>query len=159
MDCLVIIDCQSGFLKNPDVSWIPDAIYRLVHSRKFDHVVNTVFQNKTHSFFTNQLQWDGCMTEKDWRVPSMIADISERTFAKSQYSCFTTEFQQFIHEEHIDKLYFVGVDTDACILASAFSAADYDIPFEILEDYCASSGGERLHASALQIIHRNLSNA
>lgn len=156
MNCLVIIDCQSGFLRKPDVAWIPDAISCLVQNRKFDHVVNTIFQNKGQGFFTDQLRWNGCLTEDDLRVPNLIADISERSFVKSQYSCFTPDFLRFVRAEHIDNLYFVGVDTDACVLASAFDAANHDIPFEVLEEYCASSGGEGLHAAALQIIRRNL---
>ena len=157
-DCLVIIDCQTCFLQNTETAWVPYAISQLVKSRRFDYVICTVFQNTPSSFFMKQLHWDGCVAASDLIVHDAVSAVSERIFVKHSYSCFTSEFLQFIHQQHIDKLYFVGVDTDACVLKSAFDAADYDIPFEVLEDYCASSGGEELHEAAVRIIRCNLAH-
>lgn len=126
--------------------------------QKDHHIPSPVLSSNDLWFFMKQLHWDGCVAASDLIVHDAVSAVSERIFVKHSYSCFTSEFLQFIHQQHIDKLYFVGVDTDACVLKSAFDAADYDIPFEVLEDYCASSGGEELHEAAVRIIRRNLAH-
>lgn len=153
-ECLVIIDVQKGFLTD-DTKMIPGIIKELIRNKKFDHIVATRYINsKTspHYIFTH---WDGMMDTDSQRLDPYIEEKSDRVFDKSVNSCFTEEFLQYLHHEKISKLYFVGIDTDCCVLSSAFDCFDRKIPFEVLTDYCASTGGVSLHKSACDIMFRN----
>ena len=123
---------------------LAEDIFQLVWTHDFDHVVCTQFINSDESPFSHLLGWHGLLDREEQEVLPQIVQISEQVFPKQQYSCFMDAFIHYAHYHHIDKFYFVGVDTDACILKSAFDAFDHNIPFEVLEEYCMSSGGIRL---------------
>jgi nicotinamidase-related amidase len=51
------------------------------------------------------------------------------------------------------RLVFAGVETDVCVLASAFGAIDHGWPCAVVSDACAS-GSRQAHDAALQILGR-----
>lgn len=59
-------------------------------------------------------------------------------------------------ENNITKLFLCGLDTDGCILASAYEGFDLNYDIEILRDLCLSHSGNELNNSALDIIEKNL---
>ena len=51
----------------------------------------------------------------------------------------------------------VGIfDTDGCILKTAFDLFENNIRTYILQDYCMSSGGEKYHYEAIDILKRSI---
>ena len=153
-DCLVIIDVQNGFLTN-DTDYVLNRIKNLVEKRKFNHIVATRFINTSDSPHFLFLHWDKMMDHKSQELDPYIAAISEKVFDKSVNSCFTKEFSEYLKAENISKLYFLGIDTDCCVLKSAFDCFDRKIPFEVILDCCASTGGRELHNAAREIMLRN----
>lgn len=154
-DCLVIIDVQKGFLTK-DTDFIPGKVGKLLESRTFDHIVSTRFMNtkdSPHYIFTN---WDKLMDFESQKLDDYIASVSEKVFDKSINSCFSEEFLLYLKEKNISKLYFLGIDTDCCVLKSAFDCFDRKIPFEVIIDCCASTGGKKIHEAAYEIMRRNL---
>lgn len=152
--CLIIIDVQRGFLTE-DTIHIPSMIQHMVSSMKFDHIVSTRFINtdKTpHYIYTG---WHDLMDAESQQLDNYIESISERVFDKGTNSCLTTELRGYLIENHIDKLYFVGVNTDCCVLASAFDAFDSGFNFEILTQCCASTMGKHVHEIACEVCKCN----
>ena len=83
--------------------------------------------------------------------------MKNHIFEKNTYSIFKSkEFVDFLSQNKISKLFFCGLDLDACILASAFEAFDLELDFEILYDLSSSSTKIDIDNSAKQIINRNL---
>lgn len=154
-DCLVIIDVQKGFL-TPETNHIPNKIKELLKNRKFDFIVSTKFINTTNTAHYKYLNWNEMMDNESQELDPYIESISYRVFEKSINSCFTEEFNKFIKKNDIDKLVFVGIDTDCCVLKSAFDCFDKLIPFEVLTDCCASTGGLKFHKYACDIMKRSL---
>ena len=154
-DCLVIIDVQKGFL-NTETQPLINKIEKLVNSTEFNYVVATRFVNTKDSPHYTLLGWEGLMDAKSQEVVPLVEDVADRVFEKSTNSCFTEEFKEFIAIEGIEKLYFVGLDTDCCVMKSAFDAFDMKLSFKVLTSYCASSGGEDLHNAACKLMLRNL---
>ena len=157
-DCLVIIDVQKGFLTK-DTDYIPDRVRKLLESRHFDHIVSTRFMNSKdspHYIFTN---WEKMMDSESQKLNDYIASVSEKIFDKSVNSCFSEEFLLYLEEKDIGKLYFLGIDTDCCVMKSAFDCFDRKIPFEVIIDCCASTGGEKVHEAACEIMRRNFGDA
>ena len=85
-----------------------------------------------------------------------IKDISKIIFDKSINTVFTEDFVKFIEDKKIEKLIFVGIDTDCCVMKSAFDCFDKKIPFEVIKECCASSGGDNYHKAACMIMERSL---
>ena len=154
-DCLVIIDVQKEFMTY-ETKPVVDKIEKLINSTEFNYVVATRFVNTKDSPHYLFMGWEGLMDAKSQEVVPLVEDVADIVFDKSINSCFTEEFKEFIAEEGIEKLYFVGLDTDCCVMKSAFDAFDMKIPFEVLTSYCASSGGEDLHFAACKLMLRNL---
>ena len=154
-NCLVIIDVQRGFLTD-DTDFIPEKIRQLTESMNFDHIVATKYintQDSPHYLFTN---WDGLMDPESQQLDEFVASISEKVFDKNINSCFSEEFVTFLRENDITKLFFVGIDTDCCVMKSAFDCFDRIIPFDVFTECCASTGGKNIHEAACEVMKRNL---
>lgn len=146
MNCLVIIDVQSGLLVNDRIKKLPHKIVELVEHNKFDFVVTTQFKNRLGSQFDKLMGWYGMSNSESQEIGSGIAEISSRNFVKYGYSCFTDEFEEFIRNNNIDKLYFAGLDIDACVLKSALDSFERCIDAEVLVNYCDTSSGDMISA-------------
>ncbi len=155
-DCLVIIDVQKGFMRHADTPEIPKKISSLLKKRSFDHIVCTQFYNADGSPYEKLMGWKGLKDSDSQAVAPEVFAVSERVFRKPVYTCFTPEFEEFIRANSIDKLYFLGIDTDCCVLKSSTDCFERNIPFEVLINYCASNGGERSHEAAVTVMERTI---
>lgn len=155
-DCLVIIDVQKGFMNDSVTAEIPEKIKKLLDKKHFDHVVSTQFYNEKGSPYEKLMGWKGLLDKESQALAPEIEAVSERVFRKPVYTCFVPEFEEYIKENKIDKLYFVGIDTDCCVLKSSVDCFERNIPFEVLINYCASNGGEKSHAAAITVLERNI---
>lgn len=154
---LVIIDVQNGFL-GKSTGFIPDKIKSFLGSGKikFDHIVATQFKNVDGSPYHELMNWSGLSDAESQKLDSYIEKVVEKVFQKTIYSSFTKEFELYIKENAIEKVYFCGIDTDCCVLKSAMDCFEKNIKFEVLANYCASNGGPDSHAAALLVMKRAL---
>ena len=49
-----------------------------------------------------------------------------------------------------------GIDTEACILKTAFDLFEKEYDVYVLKDYCASTLGVKRHNNAIAILKRNI---
>ncbi len=155
-NCLVIIDVQKGFMLNANTLEIPKKIVALLQKKSFDHIVCTQFYNEDGSPFDILMGWKDLKDSASQALAPEIEAISEKVFRKRLYSCFIPEFEEFIRDNAIDKLYFVGIDTDCCVLQSCTDCFERNIPFEVLINYCASSGGQYSHNAGIAVMERTI---
>lgn len=155
-DCLVIIDVQEGFMHHENTNEIPSKILTLLQKKKFDHIVCTQFYNENGSPYDKLMGWQDLKDIKSQSLDSRIIKVSEKIFRKPIYSCFVPEFEEFLSENQIEKLYFVGIDTDGCVLKSCTDCFERNIPFEVLINYCASNGGQRSQDAAVIVMERTI---
>ena len=153
ISCLVIIDVQNGFLTN-ETNHVPDRIKELLSREKFDHIVATKYMNHEGSPCYKQLNWTSLMTADSQKLDEYIESISERVFEKDTYSCFTDEFKEFLKKEKITDLYFVGIDTDCCVLGSVFDTFDAGLNYKVNINCCASCGGKVQHDASVTVMKR-----
>lgn len=106
--------------------------------------------------FDRLMGWEDLMDVESQEVSPEILTISDKVFRKCSYSCFTVEFEDFIKGNKIDKLYFVGMDTDGCVLKSCLDCFERNIPLEVLANYCASGGGSDYHDAGLVVLERSI---
>ena len=73
------------------------------------------------------------------------------SFNKSIYSAVNKELLNYIEE-----IYLCGIDTEACILKTAFDLFEKEYDVYVLKDYCASTLGVKRHNNAIAILKRNI---
>ena len=154
-DCLLMIDLQKGFL-NSETNYVIDEIKELVEIEEFYYKVATKFVNSENSPHHKFLDWKGMEGGEEAELDDYIASIADIIIEKNTNSCFTDEFEKFLAEKGIEEIWIVGLDTDCCVMKTAYDCFDRKIPFRVELDCCASSGGKEFHEAACKVMIRNL---
>lgn len=84
-------------------------------------------------------------------LPLMDKDM---VFDKTSYSPLTDDFLDFLTKERFDAAYICGIETDSCVLATAFALFDMGIKPIIIIDCCATCAGDELQSAAIMIMDR-----
>lgn len=145
---LLIIDLQKSFV-NKNTEQILSKIDNLLKQNKFDNVVFTRFINSTDSIYYKE-----CITEESKKI--QINTRNYKIIDKNIYSALNDELKKYILEENISKICLCGIDTECCILKTAFDLFKNEYNVYILKDYCACMYGKERHNNALAILSRNI---
>ena len=150
---LLIIDIQKCFI-NKNTKDLPGKIEKL--QKNYKNIFVASFINKKDSFFEKNLNWTKCK-KNSVEANLVFSPFKKSIFIKhSNYSCLTNELTDILEKMKITDIDICGMDTDACVLKTAFDLVENNFKIRILENFTASSGGEVLHRNALTIINRNL---
>lgn len=155
---LVISDMQNGFIVEATKN-LPLKIQNHLEAQKYDFVIFTKFINLENSNFVRKLKWNACKNSPEIDFVPELSELASKNhiFEKNTYSIFKSkEFVEFLSRNDISKLFFCGLDLDACILASAFEAFDLGFDFEILHDLSGSTAHIDMGDAAKAISDRNL---
>lgn len=154
MRCLMVIDYQKGFAKRADPQ-IKSRIEKLVDefSNK-DCCVFTKFANHRNSVFERRLGWSAMSTESE---QELVVEPRENdvVIEKETYSAYGAALREHMDANGVSSVYLCGMDTEACVLATAYDLFDAGLEVHIIEDACASSGGEPIHEAALAVMRRS----
>lgn len=149
---LVIIDMQYGFMRN-GVETLVDPIYKYAASNNFDEIIGFRYVNNKNTACYKFGNWKRCMAgTKEAEIIPKLKNICTKIFEKSKYSCYTPEFVDYMKEKGIDTLYLVGVNTECCVLHTAFDAYDALMECRVIENLCGSTGGVEMHNYAIRIL-------
>ena len=157
MNCLVVIDMQKGFMdEGTEHIKVKLKDFLTKNLNLFDYVVATRYVNNEESACFKFEGWDGCMPGSgEEELIDELSDINfYKVFDKSTYSCYNNEFKDFIKSNMIDKLYYAGVNTECCVLHSAFDSYNDLIDSSVIEDLCGTTTGEESHKSAIHILEK-----
>lgn len=157
---LIVVDVQNGFIKTPEHIEKANRIVNLVESGKFDKIVATKFTNYTGSRYEKYFNWSGLKTSDETDLYGKLKADVDAVFRKTTYSCVDDDFIELLTElndyEDVEEVYICGLDTDACVLATAVGLFDRTITPIVLEDYCFSTGGEQCHEAGLKCLERTI---
>jgi nicotinamidase-related amidase len=161
INILVMIDVQKAFL-NENTNWLPKEIGKLCMSPVFDEIIATQYINRPGSPCDRLCDWHDCYEGMKDAELDPVTNVASRVFKKTTYSCFTGEFQDYLAEKREqlkegDKivLYFAGISSTSCVLASAMSAFDNNIDFCVLKDMCYSTRGQVPNDEAIRNMEVN----
>ncbi|MEK9176538.1 MAG: isochorismatase family cysteine hydrolase [Patescibacteria group bacterium] len=155
---LVVIDVQKYFV-NENTQDLPSRIRDYINKNNFDFIIFSKEVNNKNSNFFKLLNWKKMFSSPDTDIHPTLSKFanSDNTFEKSTYSIFKAKgFLNFLKKHNISRLYFCGIDIDACVLASAFDAFDFGYEIKVLKDLSKSHSGKDLDEAALKIINKNL---
>lgn len=151
---LLVIDMQKAFI-NPNTEYLIEKISNLINTNQYNHIVFTRFINTNDSIYVSDLNYYGCIGEDKELV---IKPDNHKVIDKKVYSSLNSELKNYIIENNIVKIYLCGINTDCCVLKTAFDLFENEYDFYILKDYCASTNGIEKHNNALEILKRNIGN-
>ena len=149
---LLIIDCQKAFINNYTKEYV-NKIKGLLNKKEYSNTVFTIFKNNNKSAFYNLLGYKKCINDDDCKL---MLDGNFTIIEKYTYSAVNRDLIEYISQNSIDEIYLCGFDTDGCILKTAFDLFENNIKTYILQDYCMSSGGEKYHYEAIDILKRSI---
>lgn len=150
--CLVIIDMQKGFI-NKHTEHLPEKILNYIELKDFDYIIGTKYINNENTACYQFENWHKCMEgTEETEIIDVLKNKIDITFDKSTYSCWNDEFKQFIKDNNINELYFVGVNTACCVLASVFDAYNDLVSCYVVHDLCASTSGTYSHHCGIHVL-------
>ena len=71
---------------------------------------------------------------------------------KKFYTAFNDQLIHYIMNNHIDKIYLCGLETECCVLKTALDLFENEYEVYVLEKYCACTHGKERHDNAIKIL-------
>ena len=151
---LLIIDVQHQFLpEGREGKKFCEGIEEL--QKKYENIAISRFINNSNTFWVQYLEWNKMMEGDPGADLAFKPKEGAFVYKNHKFTSFTSELQEYINNNNIKEVHICGVDTDACILATAYNLWDEQIHFKVLIDHCISSAGENTHAVAHKIMNKN----
>ena len=143
---LVVVDAQRGFINGADNSkTVMKYIYWLLDSTQFDVVIATQFVNPDNSAFRRALDYnDMTLGDVTTNLDERVEKRADQVVTKHGYGIGSRGMDAMVdllRGNTTDSALVVGFDTDACVLATAYSLFDAGIVPVIDSRGCASGGG------------------
>lgn len=150
---LLVIDLQKSFI-NPNTEFLISKIDSLVNSGGYDLVAFTKFINDNDSMWVKKLDYRGCISLEDRKI--MIDTKDNIVLEKSLYTAYSDNLINLINLFKIDEVHLCGIDTECCVLKTAFDLFENGYNIKVLSGYSACTHGEESNKNALDIIARNI---
>lgn len=155
-NALLVIDVQECFLENAPKD-LPEKIIKHYRSVTYDHIIFTRFINKPGSNFVKSLKWTKCADTSDAKLPAIFDQYfnKDNVFTKSTYSALKNpKLHEFLQSHSVERLVLCGIDSDACVLATAFEA--FDLGYHVKIDYGLSYSSNDLQKASEQIANKSI---
>ncbi|OKH44465.1 nicotinamidase [Calothrix sp. HK-06] len=154
---LLIVDVQVGFI-NSFTHHIPQRIAALINSGNYSKLIFTRFINSTDGPYQRFLDWHNCDCEPEINIAAELQPFVEQNlvFSKPGLCGITDELASYLRENHVERVFIVGIDTDMCVLKIAMDIFDIGIEPVVLTDCCASTAGLQAHLAGLAVLSRNI---
>lgn len=157
---LVVIDMQTMFIHDHTrhvVEPVTQLVHRWLHAEQ-GPVILTAFENTPTSLWVSQLHWTkGMAAPETSLIPESMecsTNPSVSVCPKQTYSALPA-LQAQPTWQHTNEVHLCGVDTDSCVMATAFAVWDDGKIPVIYPQACASGGGAERHEAALAAMERN----
>jgi len=154
---LLIVDVQSGFI-NSFTHHIPQRIVRLIQGGEYAPLLFTRFINKADGPYQRFLEWHTCDREPETNIVPELQPFVQKSFVFSKLGLcgIPDNLVEYLREQHIERIFIVGIDTDMCVLKIAMDLFDIGIEPIVFTDCCASTAGLQAHLAGLAILSRNI---
>ena len=156
---LIVIDVQNYFI-NSLTKDLPGKIttYIQKHKDEFDVIVFTNFVNDSSSN-SYKSGWEECTKPPETELVDDLKPVLKfgTIFSKNVLSALKVlQIKKLLEEKEIRELYICGIDTDCCVLATAYDGFDNEYEITVLENLSMTHTGKNLHDAALKMIDRNI---
>ena len=151
-----IIDVQNVFLNNEN-EFLVERIRKFIEEKRdfFHSIVLFKFVNFPGSIFVNNLNYSKAMLPQETEVAEPLKNFSSNIFRRTTFSIFTPEFVEYLKNLKDPEVFLSGLDSDACVMASAYHGFDLGYKIKIIGDLIYSKNSE-YNFFSLKILNRNL---
>lgn len=153
---LIIVDVQLGFI-NEFTHHIPQRVAQLIQRDRYAPLIFTRFVNSADGPYKRFLNWHSCECEPETNIVPELEQAARLglVFSKPGYG-MTDDLADYLVSQHIERVFIVGIDTDACVLKIAMDVFDIGIEPILFTDCCASTAGLQAHLAGLAVLSRNI---
>lgn len=168
---LIIVDVQPIFLNKANVH-ILKSISERINTVPYDFYINAVFYADKDSIWKKQTDWSvpkkEAKTEKSIKKlldkKENILNVTKQTksvfkgypeFRKGSYFKVDNslcDVHGALHQNDIEEVHIIGLDTNDCVLATAYEAFDLGFHTYVIENCVQSSEGNAIHSKAIDIL-------
>ena len=153
---LFVIDVQPVFMR-PHVLPILPRIASLIQRVPYDAYIEALFHAEKGSIWDRQQRWSAPNDGRMHTMPEVAHALAPRNpllVVKETKSLFRGDQNvvEKLHNHKIEEVHIVGVDTNDCIIATAFEAFDLGFFTYVLEECCQSDNSNEAHELGLQIL-------
>lgn len=157
---LLVIDVQNYFM-NSLTRDLPRKIKRHIEKNKdsYQLIVFTHFVNTPKASVYRFLDWKKCVNSPDTDIVKELQPILPYgvTIPKDVLSVLKApQIKKLLNEKKINELYLCGIDTDCCVLATAYDAFDQGYRVHLLKTLCMTATGKNLHDAAVSMFKKNV---
>lgn len=175
---LIIVDVQPVFL-NEKNRHVVSNVAHILRTVPYDLYINAVFYADKNSMWKKQLKWTVPISkaknekviekllQKKWQDKDKDNVVFVMKKSKSVFKgwvindvmrhAFTP--QNYLEMRDIEEVHIVGLDTNDCVLATAYEAFDLGYYTYVIEEATQSSSGNILRGKAIDLLrHVGLSN-
>jgi len=144
---LLIVDMQQAFFP-------PQRLVAGIQAEipKAEVVVATQWLNTPTSPWVTRMGYEGAMRETEAANLALHLPARATVLPRTRYGLAEAELAQLRQPDVVWEM--CGVETDACVMAVAFSLWDAEIPFRVLSQLCWTSAGDAWHYQALAMMRR-----
>ena len=155
---LIVVDLQSSFL-NKRNAYVLKNVLKLLKNVRYDAYVEATFHAEKGSIWDIQQQWicpEGPNTKTVEMISAALKPYHPLQVHKDTKSVFKgdKDVVRFLKKRGVKDVHIVGVDTDDCILATAYEAFDLGFVTYVIEEGVQSSSSDTLHKAALTVLRR-----
>jgi len=160
---LVIVDVQPAFLNTRNRS-VVGRIVRRIEKQAYDAYVLASFSAQKGSLWDKQQGW-ACEKGTQTKVVPEITDALKGKrpiiVEKGTKSVFAdAAIGRQLKRRGISRVEVVGLDTNDCVLATAYDAFDGGFLTHVIEKCCDTSASPKLHKAAVQLLrHQHMTDA
>jgi nicotinamidase-related amidase len=151
---LLLVDVQNGFMDAPGPQAVKPALVGLAH--RWQNlgwpIVCSRFANLPGSNWERLRDWHEMQSEPDTALIAELSDVTPYMFKKSTYAAWSEEILSVCQSHGTRDVVIAGVDTNECVFATALAVFDSGYTPWIVADACASGGGDKPHAMALELL-------
>jgi nicotinamidase-related amidase len=149
---LIVVDVQEGFL-NERNRWIVPNIQKVIQTGGYDLHIEATFHAEPGSLWDKQTKWTFPLSPTVPEIKELLpADRIE--VVKETKSVFggDKDIAALLKERQIDEVHIVGLDTNDCVMATAFDSFDAGFETYVIENCTESSNDSSLREAALTIL-------
>ncbi|MDE1875151.1 MAG: cysteine hydrolase [Patescibacteria group bacterium] len=150
---LIVVDMQEGFLKTADQS-IVSRVKNFIEQTRYDLYVEAVFHADKGSLWDKQTGWTFELEPTVPELRELLQRKNSLLVTKTTKSVFDgdRDLIDLFKEKGIEEVHIVGVDTNDCVMATAYDSFDADFFTYVIEECVASSSGKKMHDYAIEIL-------
>lgn len=153
---LIVVDVQPSFL-NERNEYIVENILKLLSQIQYDSIVVATFHAEKGSLWEVQQKWtcpQGNQTKTIEKLSEKLKSLNPIETVKETKSVFKgdKDVENLLKKNGIEEIHVVGLDTNDCVLATAYESFDRGFVTYVIEECCQSSSSDLLHQQALKIL-------